>query len=214
MTRYVVLLRGVNLGGRAKVSMAALRDTCLSIGCEDVATYIQSGNVVLRSDLEADALRERLASAMADQLGVPATVMVRTAAQVARVIRDNPFPEADPGTLHVAFLSSSPDGGAEARLTAASLTAEAVAIRGAQLYLYLPKGLGRSKLAAAVINPKRLGVAATVRNWRTVNRLVEMSASRRSARHSAHDRCMRSRCRCHRTGRDDRRRARSPWPAA
>ncbi|HEX5395786.1 MAG TPA: DUF1697 domain-containing protein, partial [Candidatus Limnocylindria bacterium] len=59
VTSYVVLLRGVNVGGRARVSMAALRETCASVGCEDVATYIQSGNVVLRSALGADALRDR-----------------------------------------------------------------------------------------------------------------------------------------------------------
>ncbi len=176
VTSYVVLLRGVNVGGRARVSMAALRETCTSIGCEDVATYIQSGNVVLRSSLRANVLRDRLASAIADQLGVRAVVMVRTHAQMARVLDALPFPGAQPGHVHVAFLSGPPDDAAIARAREISVPTEEVAVRGSELYLHLPNGLGRSRLPAVVLNPKRLGAAATVRNWRTVSRLVEMSA--------------------------------------
>lgn len=176
MTRYVVLLRGVNVGGRAKVSMAALRQTCASIGCDEVATYIQSGNVVLRSSLGADALRDRLASAIAEQLGVRPALMVRTAGEMAEVIRRNPFPDVDTGTLHVGFLGGAPSTDAAERAMAIATPPEELAIGGAEVYLHLPNGLGRSKLAAAVIDPKLLGVPVTVRNWRTVTTLVEMSA--------------------------------------
>ena len=176
MTSYVVLLRGVNVGGRAKVSMAALRETCASVGCEEVATYIQSGNVVLRSALGADALRDRLASAIVDQLGVRPAVMVRTASEMADVIRHNPFTDADTATLHVGFLGGPPSADAAGRAMAIATPPEELAIRGAEVYLHLPNGLGRSKLAAAVINPRLLGVPVTVRNWRTVSKLVEMSS--------------------------------------
>ncbi len=156
--------------------MAALRKTCASIGCVDVATYIQSGNVVLRSALGADVLRDRLASAIDEQLGVQPAVMVRTAGEMADVIRHNPFTDADTATLHVGFLGGAPSADAAERATAIGTPPEKLALIGAEIYLHLPNGLGRSKLAAAVINPKLMGATVTVRNWRTVTKLVEMSA--------------------------------------
>jgi uncharacterized protein (DUF1697 family) len=176
VTTYVILLRGVNVGGRARVSMAALRETCASIGAEDVATYIQSGNVVLRSRLGADTLRDRLADAIGDQLGVRAAVMVRTAAEMAEIIGRNPFPGADPATLHVGFLGGAPADDAAERAMTVGRAPDELQIRGAEVYLHLPNGLGRSKLAAAVIDPRLMGAAVTVRNWRTVSTLSEMSA--------------------------------------
>lgn len=175
-TRYVALLRGVNVGGNARVSMEALRETCQSIGCKDVATYIQSGNVVLSSSLTAGGLRDRLASAIAEQLNVPAAVMIRTHAQLAEVIEANPFTDADTGHLHVAFLSDELDDRAKGAANEISMPPEEFAIRGPDIYLHLPNGMGQSKLPAALLNPRRLGVAATVRNWRTVTKLVEMLA--------------------------------------
>lgn len=144
--------------------MAALRETCASIGCEDVATYIQSGNVVLRSSLGADALRDRLASAIADQLGVRPAVMVRTASEMADVIRHNPFTDAGSATLHLGFLGGAPGTDAVERATAIGSPPDELAIRGTHVYLHLPNGLGRSRLAAAVIDPKLMGAAVTVRN--------------------------------------------------
>src|SRR6266536_1343745 len=109
MTRYIALLRGINVGGHNKVPMAALRDTCESIGCTDVATYIQSGNVVLTSPLDAGKLRATLESAIAEQIGVSPVVVIRTDKQLAGVVAGNPFPEANPDHLHVAFLGGTPD---------------------------------------------------------------------------------------------------------
>ena len=76
---YVALLRGINVGGKAKIPMAALRDTCAAAGCEDVVTYIQSGNVVLKSKLSADKLRSALEAAIAEDFGFNPAVMIRTA---------------------------------------------------------------------------------------------------------------------------------------
>ena len=76
---YVALLRGINVGGKTRIAMAALRDTCTSAGCEDVVTYIQSGNVVLRSGLSADKLRAALEAAIAEAFGFNPAVMIRTA---------------------------------------------------------------------------------------------------------------------------------------
>src|SRR5256885_10298872 len=110
MTRYIALLRGINVGGRNKVPMAGLRATCESVGCTEVATYIQSGNVVLTSPLDPAKLRAALEAAITEQLGVAPVVVIRDHGQLAAVLAGNPFPDADPGHLHVAFLSDSLDG--------------------------------------------------------------------------------------------------------
>jgi uncharacterized protein (DUF1697 family) len=174
MTRYIALLRGINVGGHNKVPMAALRDTCGSIGCTDVATYIQSGNVVLTSALNPKKLRAALESAITEQLGVSPVVVIRTHEQIADVIAGNPFPDADPDHLHVAFLSETPDPTQVASLAELSYPPEEVAVRGTDAYFHLPRGLGRAKLPE--LFGRRVKTPATVRNWRTVNKLLQMSA--------------------------------------
>jgi uncharacterized protein (DUF1697 family) len=175
MTRYIALLRGINVGGHSKVPMAALRDTCESIGCTEVATYIQSGNAVLTSPLDAKKLRAALESAIADQLGVSPVVVIRTGTELAEVISGNPFPKADPDHLHVAFLSETPDAGQVAGLADLDYPPEEVAVLGHNAYFHLPDGLGRAKIPA--LFGRRVKTPATVRNWRTVNKLLHMSSN-------------------------------------
>ena len=173
--RYVALLRGVNLGPRNKVAMAELRATCESIGCTDVSTYIQSGNVVLRSPRTAKALGTALERAIAEQLGVATTVVVRTPAQLGRVLAANPFPAADAKELHVGFLSEAPARRAVSSLADLSFPPDEFVLRGAELYFRFPNGMGRSKLGAYPFG-RLLGVDVTMRNWRTVTKLRELSA--------------------------------------
>jgi uncharacterized protein (DUF1697 family) len=170
--RYVALLRGVNVGGHAKVTMAALREACEAIGCSDVATYIQSGNVVLSSPLAAGELRAALEEAIPERTGVSPVVLVRSRAQMAKVITGNPLPEADTRNLHVAFLTEKLDRQAAAGLREIEFPPEELAIRGTEIYLHLPNGLGRAKLPPVL--GRRLPVPTTVRNWRTVTKLREM----------------------------------------
>lgn len=171
-TRYVVLLRGVNVGGRTTVAMSALRRTCEAVGCTDVMTYIQSGNVVLSSDLAEGALREVLERAISDELGVHSAVLVRTAAEMAAVLRNCPYPESTRDHVHVAFASEPPDAD---RLAGAAVAPEEATAVGREVYLYLPNGLGRSKLPVEL--NRRLTPQPTVRNWRTVTRLAEMATA-------------------------------------
>ncbi|MFL6145191.1 MAG: DUF1697 domain-containing protein [Labedaea sp.] len=171
-TRYVALLRGINVGGHNRVPMAGLRTTCESVGCSDVATYIQSGNVVLTSRLGPNKLRATLEAAIAEQLGVSPVVVIRTHDQLAAVVEGNPFPDADPAHLHVAFLTDAPDTGQVAELS--NPPEEAVA-RGADVYFHLPNGMGRATVP--VLFGRRIKIPATVRNWRTVHTLVTMSAT-------------------------------------
>jgi uncharacterized protein (DUF1697 family) len=174
-TRYVALLRGVNLAGRNRVAMPALRETCEAVGCTDVATYIQSGNVVLTSPLSASRLGAALEEAIAKRLGVGTTVVLRTHAQLAGVLERNPFPDADAKELHVGFLTARPTKRAAAELAEVSFPPDELALGRAELYLRLPNGMGRSKLAAFPFE-RRLGLGVTMRNWRTVTKLHELSA--------------------------------------
>jgi uncharacterized protein (DUF1697 family) len=174
-SRYVALLRGINVGGRAKVPMAGLRTTCESVGCTDVATYIQSGNVVLTSSRTAAALRSALEKAIAEQLGVAPVVVIRTPEQLIAVVGGQPFPDADTASVHVAFLSETPDKAQVAALEELDFPPEELAVCGDEVYFHLPNGMGRAKLPE--LFGRRVKIPATVRNWRTVNKLVEMSTT-------------------------------------
>jgi uncharacterized protein (DUF1697 family) len=175
MSRYIALLRGINVGGHNKVPMAALRDICESVGCTEVATYIQSGNVVLTSSLDARKLRHALEAAITERLGVSPVVVVRTRQQLADVIAGNPFDKADPDHLHVAFLSEQPDASQVAGLAELDHPPEDIAVLGTEAYFHLPNGLGRAKIPE--LFGRRVKTPATVRNWRTVNKLLQMSAN-------------------------------------
>src|SRR5205807_500654 len=106
---YVVLLRGINVGGKTKVPMAALRDVCAGAGCDDVVTYIQSGNVVLSSKLSEKKLQATLEAAIAAGFGFGPAVMIRTASEMAAVLERNPYLDADESSVHVGFLHAPPD---------------------------------------------------------------------------------------------------------
>lgn len=174
-TGYVALLRGINVGGHNKVAMADLRRVVESTGCTDVSTYIQSGNVVLRSPAPAGDLRSTLEQAIADRLGVRPTVMVRSADEIASVVASTPYPGADDGTVHVGFLHEPPTPEEAERMAAIDCGEETLAVVGREIYLHLPGGIGRSKLATEM--GRQLKEPVTVRNWRTVAKLARMCAA-------------------------------------
>jgi uncharacterized protein (DUF1697 family) len=181
--RYLALLRGINVGGRNKVAMADLRRIASELGHTDVATYIQSGNLVFSSDDDdtaghASALERRIAG----QLGVRPAVVVISAADLARTIASNPFPaETNGRCLHAVFRGTEPSAAERARVAEAvgraraSGSADDAALVGRTLYLHTPDGFGRSELAARLLSSGR-PEAGTARNWQTVTRLMEMLA--------------------------------------
>ena len=181
MPRYVALLRGINLGRRNRVAMADLRLLTETLGHTEVATYIQSGNVLFTSpDTDCGAIADVLEQAIARSLTVRPAVVVLSRADLARVIADNPFPdETNPRCLHAIFrrLDLAPEAiaaveRAQQRARAKGSRDEAVPI-GRALFLHTPDGLGRSELAAQLARP---GVPAdgTARNWATVTRLMAL----------------------------------------
>jgi len=174
VTTFVALLRGINVGGRHKVAMADLRAAFADAGCEGVTTYIQSGNVVFEHAADADELGVELERRIEAMAGFAVAVVLRTGAEMAAVVRDNPFPGVEPTKLHVIFLSSDSPPGALDRVDAASFAPEEFVLAGRQLYLHLPNGMARTKL------PRALDVfptPVTTRNWRTVLKLVELAGA-------------------------------------
>jgi uncharacterized protein (DUF1697 family) len=173
-TCYVSLLRGVNLGPATQLPMPRLKQLYVDLGLHDVATYIRSGNVVFRSDDGPDALRERIESGIEQRLGMSVDVVVRSHDDLAGVVARNPFPRADPGRLAVVFLSAPVPEELTRRLEATDFGTDEYAADGREIYLHLPNGFGRSKLAARM-SALRSPVVGTVRNWRTVGKLIDMS---------------------------------------
>jgi uncharacterized protein (DUF1697 family) len=177
MTTYVALLRGVNVAGRT-VPMAALRAMFRDLGHERVTSYIQSGNVVFRTprrDLET--LVNEIRSAIGAETGHLVTVVLRTAHELAQVVGANPFIDGrDPRTLHVTFLAQSPDPILIAAIAPAIALPDEFRGVGQEVFVACPNGYGRTTLNNAFFE-RRLGVAATTRNWRTVTMLARLAGA-------------------------------------
>jgi uncharacterized protein (DUF1697 family) len=178
MTVYVSMLRAVNVGGSSRIKMDALQRVYESLGLADVRTLLQSGNVVFRSNLtDRPRLVKRIMQELERQLGLEIEVILRTLAEVASIVERGPLlsPRADPSKLLVMFLSSVPNAAAQAALLKWHKTKEMpelLELRGPEIYLYYPDGVGRSKLTGAVIENK-LDTSGTARNWNTLVKLVE-----------------------------------------
>ncbi len=179
MPTHVALLRGINVGGRNKVAMADLRDVVTSAGHTEVATYIQSGNVVFTSrKTDSAALGAALERAVKKRFGLPISVVVLSRAEFAKVVADNPYPdETNPKALHAVFRAEAAGPDTRAAVATAEKRAKAkgdpgeAAIVGRTLFMHTPDGLGRSELAAQLSRSK---VGGTARNWATVTKLLAM----------------------------------------
>ncbi|MFN8187053.1 MAG: DUF1697 domain-containing protein [Gaiellales bacterium] len=176
MTRYAALLRGINVGGRARLSMSELREALASLGLEDVVTYIQSGNVVFRSAATPTEIARDLEQRIAEAFSLETTVVLRTAAELASIAGDNPYAArgTEPRTLHVVFLGGAPGAEDVARLDPERSPPDSFTVRGSEIYVCFPNGSGRSKLTLDYFE-RNLDVRATMRNWSTVVRLVELT---------------------------------------
>ena len=172
MTRYVALLRGVNLGPTNKVPMPELRRTAEGLGYQSVATYINSGNLLFDAASDVNTVRAELEAAIRRDFGLAIEVMVRTADQLRDILAANPYPEGDPSRVTIAFLRAQAPADAAERLAAVAREHEPFTVAGTEIYVHYGKGLGTSKLAEQF--SKIVGVSATVRNLRTVRKLGEL----------------------------------------
>lgn len=170
-SRYVALLRSVNVGGRGSLKMDALREAFTGLGYADVVTYIQSGNVVFTSTGPVAA--DDLGAALSAALGADLTVMLRTGADLAEVLAADPFGSAPRSARHIGFLSSEPPAAVVDGLDLARFAPEEAAILGAEVHLLLPDGMGRAKLPQHLA--RVLADAVTYRNWNTASKLAELA---------------------------------------
>ncbi len=177
MTVYVALLRGINVGGKNSLPMQDLRDILTSLDCEQVKTYIQSGNAVFRSNAGRVPLGKMLEAAVAEQFGFTPKVLLLMLADYQKILSANPFPDAveSPRSLHISFLSEKPANPDLTLLDTLRSPTENYVLLKTAFYLHAPDGIGQSKLAAKV--EKSLGVQTTSRNWRTASMLADLAAA-------------------------------------
>ncbi len=173
MNTYIALFRGINVGGKNILPMKELAAMLETMGCKNVRTYIQSGNVVFQSskrmeDIDADAISKAILA----NKGFEPRVLLLDVAAFQEAINNNPFPTDNGKTLHFNFLTSPANQPDLDLLESVKKDSEQFLLKGKVFYVYAPDGIGRSKLATVV--EKALGVPATARNWNTVNKLATM----------------------------------------
>ena len=176
-SRHVALLRGINVGGTRSLPMKALAELCTAAGYGDVQTYIQSGNVVFSAPKPLVAkFPAVLAAAILKRFKFEVPVLVRSAEELARIAENNPFLRKgiDHDWLHVAFLADAPTREQVASLDPARSPGDQWVVAERDIYLHFPKGAGQSKLTNQYLE-SRLKTVSTLRNWRTVLRLLEMA---------------------------------------
>jgi uncharacterized protein (DUF1697 family) len=174
---FILLFRGINIGGNKIVRMETLREVLAEAGFGSVATYIQSGNVVLTSEKDESAIAATVEAAFPKAFGFTSHPTVRSLDTWRRMIADNPFAAAaqDGKRVHAVLLDGTPSEEAVQALRALATT-ERMELREGVLYLHTPDGFGRSKVAGAL--DKVLQVPLTARNWNTVLKLQEMAENR------------------------------------
>jgi uncharacterized protein (DUF1697 family) len=176
MAVHVVLLRGINIGPRNRISMPDLREALEEAGFKDVQTYLQSGNVVLKSTAKPDAVRGKVEKLIKERFGLEIAVVARTRAELAAVVKRNPLGKVakEPKRYQVTFLSAKLSAKVVRELEAAAAPEEQVVVAGREVYAWHPKTIARSKLWTTLAG-KKLGVTATSRNWTTVEALLELA---------------------------------------
>jgi uncharacterized protein (DUF1697 family) len=171
MTAFVALLRAVNVGGTGKLPMSELTAMCAAAGFAKARTYIASGNVVFESDLPEPKVKAELESRLADYAGKAVGVLVRTAAEMAQVLADNPFPDAAGNRAVVIFLDAAPPKDAVDHAVGQAAD-EAIALGAREIYVrYGEAGQGNSKLRIPAAK------AGTARNMNSVSKLAQMAAA-------------------------------------
>ncbi|MEQ8174635.1 MAG: DUF1697 domain-containing protein [Syntrophomonadaceae bacterium] len=177
---YIALLRGINVGGKNVIKMADLKSTLEAMGLLDVRTYIQSGNVIFRSEEDEESLRKRMEDQIEKVFGFPVPVVLRNASEWEEIIRSFPFSDEEVAkaealakveSVYVALLLQAPSQAGMEQLDAYRSATDEYLITGRDVYLLLHHSIRLSKLAG---NLHKLGVPSTVRNWKTIKKLAEM----------------------------------------
>lgn len=171
-TVWIVLFRGV--GGATQLPVAKLREALTAAGFRNVATYINSGNALVRTTLSRDKATKKIAAICRQEFGFDKAIYLVSREELAELIAKNPFPKEIGGKfLHAAVLEDTPPKGAVEKLREHAVGAEDLKVVGNFAYLHTPAGFGTSKFAARF--DKGIGVGNTARNWNTVLKLMELA---------------------------------------
>lgn len=172
----ILLLRGINIGSNNRIAMGELRSMFAEAELGEAKTYLQSGNVVLRSEAEPGELAERARALIAERFGLSIPVVVRTEEQIAAVVERDPFAgeELSEKLYQVAFLDREPPADLAEQIAALAVGEERFVAHAREWYAYHPAGIARSKLATKIAS-RNLGVLATARNWATVRALHKLA---------------------------------------
>jgi uncharacterized protein (DUF1697 family) len=181
MKTNISLLRGVNVSGQNRISMLELKQLCETQGLTNVVTYIQSGNVVFDcAENDAERIFNLIEMGIEQSFGSSVRVILRDKDSFKKILENNPFINqkgADPEKLHVTFLSEIPQESLVRNLPLPAYNSDEFMIYDREVYLFCPKGYGKTKLSNTFFE-KKLSVTATTRNWKTVNALYEIADRR------------------------------------
>ncbi|WP_155590925.1 DUF1697 domain-containing protein [Lysinibacillus cavernae] len=180
MTNYVALLRGINVGGHNKLKMAELREALLPLGLQNIRTYIQSGNILFESSESEELLQQKIQETIQTAFNITSTVIIRTAEELKYIVNNCPFSAQDMAvasstavgeSLHVALLPVAPTEESGAKLLAYESEKERCIINGRDVYLLFNDSIRNAKLSQQL---HKLEVPTTVRNWKTMMKLVTL----------------------------------------
>lgn len=174
MTTFIVLLRGVNVGGNNRVPMADLCAACEKAGFREARTYINSGNLVFEGKGTVPSIEQVVEELLAKHFKVSVPVVARTAAQWPAYLRGNPFPDAEPKTVQLGLSKSPPAKGCATAIAERATAGERVQVVGDAVWVQFAQGVGKSKLSPAFLD-KAAGSPLTLRNWNTVQELAKLA---------------------------------------
>jgi len=181
METYIAILRGINVSGQKSIKMADLKTHLEEMGYHKVETYIQSGNVVFDHETSPPQdLAKDIEEKIFEKYGFQVPTIVKLPSELEHTLGHNPFlqdPRKDPNRMYVTFLSEAPSSISMAKVENIDHSPEEFVLDGANIYLFAPLGYGRAKMNNNFFENK-LKVAATTRNWKTVNKLAEMAKER------------------------------------
>ncbi len=178
MVKYISILRGINVGGKKVIKMDALRNMYENLGFKNVTTYIQSGNVIFKgNEAELTQITEIISQQIEKDFGFSVPVIVLMIQNLQSIIYNNPFVKdgnKDISHLHVTFLSPDINPSNKNDIESKKQEEEEVSISEKAIYLYCPKGYGKTKLNNTFIE-STLQVTATTRNWKTTTKLLQLA---------------------------------------
>lgn len=177
MQTYIAILRGINVSGKNKIKMDALRSMLEGLDIENVQTYIQSGNIVFQKEAtDGDVLAQMIHEGILEHFDLTVPVIIRTKEEWESTIQNNPFtPKGyETNKQYFLFLNEAPDAALVEKLKEQEFAPDEWEVKGKELYFYCPGSYGRTKFSNNFFE-RKLKVTATTRNWKTVQRLMEMA---------------------------------------